>query len=180
MDTICNETIPLHLIEADGTPHHAVFKSTTPTGVSNDLLITSSHHPLFAAAIAKLLYFNDITHFWARFQPHVAVMMSAGPLFLTLTIKNYLLEQPSLPSSTVSVVNATELAPYITDLEDRSWHKGDTKTLMWIGDRPWVWFLLGAIGLVAGVYVLNYLMTKAFKGLSKLLSITDSKEAKII
>ncbi|KAJ9143685.1 Mannosyl phosphorylinositol ceramide synthase sur1 [Pleurostoma richardsiae] len=164
MDTQCNETIPLHQIESDNTMHHAVFKSTTPTGVSNDLMISSPRHPLFAATISKLLPWYDFTHLWARLQPYCAIMISSGPFFLTMAIKNYLLEQPSLPSPTVQVVNATILAPYITDLESASWHKGDAKALMWVGTHQWVWFTLGGMGLVAGLLVINQGLLLAYRG----------------
>ena len=183
MDTICNETIPMDLIEESGkTPHHAVFKSTKPTGVSNDLLISSSHHPVFAAAIAKLMFFDKITRFWAKLLPHAAVMISAGPFFMTWIVKGYLLEQPFRPSPTVQVVNATELLPYITDLEDCSWHHGDTNAMMWIGDHPSVWFVLGAIGLVIGLYIINHFLVKAYKrGIDKLLSVSEAmKESKLM
>ncbi|RSL60256.1 hypothetical protein CEP53_005509 [Fusarium sp. AF-6] len=173
MDTNCNHTIPFEQLEADGETHHAVFKSTTPTGVSNDLMISSAGHPVLLATISKLLYYNDITRPWAKLLPHAAIMIGSGPFFLSMIIKNWLLDQPSLPTPAIQVINATELAPYITDLEGSSWHHGDTKTLMWVGDRPWVWFSLGAIGLVLGLNVINYLILQSCKGVSKLVSVTD-------
>ncbi|KAM5380088.1 hypothetical protein ACJZ2D_003735 [Fusarium nematophilum] len=176
MDTICNETIPFHQIEADGAEHHAVFKSTTPTGVSNDLMISSARHPLFTATISNLLFFNGITRFWSALLPHAAIMVSAGPFFLTMSIKHYLLELPSLPTPAVQVINATELAPYITDLEGCSWHHGDTRTLMWVGDRPWVWFALGAIGLAAGLHVINHGLMLVWKGFDKLPAVNDDEK----
>ncbi|KAJ4251448.1 CSG1/SUR1-like protein [Fusarium torreyae] len=180
MDTLCNETIPLHQIEANGATHHAVFKSTTPTGVSNDMMITSPHHPAFTKALSRIQLYNDITRPWARLLPHVAVMVSAGPLFLTMALKNYLLEQPSLPEQTVQVINATELEPYLTDFEGASWHHGDTQTLMWIGDRPWVWFAMGAVGLGIGLYVLNQLMLKIWARFEKNPASNDeTKVAKL-
>ncbi|EKJ75255.1 hypothetical protein FPSE_04573 [Fusarium pseudograminearum CS3096] len=162
MDTLCNASIPFEQIEAIGSKHHAVFKSTTPTGVSNDMMITSARHPAFTKALSRIQLYNDITKPWRHIVPHVAVMVSAGPLFLTMALKNYLLEQPSLPEQTVQVINATSLEPYLTDYEGASWHHGDTKALMWVGDRPWVWYALGAIGLCAGLYLLNMLMMKCW------------------
>jgi inositol phosphorylceramide mannosyltransferase catalytic subunit len=95
-----------------------------------------------------------------------------------MALKNYLLEQPFLPEQTVQIINATELEPYLTDFEGASWHHGDTKTLMWIGDRPWVWFMLGAICLGAGLYVVNQLMLKCLSRFSeKLYASNDAKEA---
>lgn len=155
MDTWCNQSFPIHEIEFDNLTNYALFKSTVPTGVSNDFMIVSARHPVYAAAIAKLPIFHEITHLWARWQPYSAIMISAGPMFLTLVIKEYLLEQPSLPSPAVGIINATELAPFITDLEGGTWHRSDTQVVMWIGRRPWTWFLMGAIGLAAGLFIFH-------------------------
>lgn len=158
MDTWCNRSFPIHQIEPD-TSKYALFKSTAPTGVTNDFMITSARHPIYAAAIAKLPIFHAITRLWARWEPHCAIMISAGPMFLTLVIKNYLLEQPSLPSPTVGVINATELAPFTTDLESSTWHRSDARVFTWIGHRPWTWFFMGAIGLAFGLYVFHRVLT---------------------
>ncbi|KAF5023462.1 hypothetical protein F66182_4462 [Fusarium sp. NRRL 66182] len=180
MDTLCNETIPLHQIEASGAAHLAVFKSTSPTGVSNDMMIASPNHPAITKALSRIQLYNDITRPWARLLPHVAVMASAGPLFLTMALKNYLLEQPSLPDNTVQVISAAELAPYVTDYEGASWHHSDTKTLMWIGDRPWVWFAMGAVGLAIGLYILNQLMLRVWSRFEKTPAVNDeTKVAKL-
>ncbi|KAJ5413747.1 hypothetical protein N7509_000374 [Penicillium cosmopolitanum] len=157
MDTWCNQTIPIHKLGSGYAKDYALFKSTLPTGITNDLLVASARHPVYAAAIAQLPVFNAITRTWARLQPHCAIMISAGPMFLTMVVKDYLLAQSSLPSKTVGVVNATELAPFITDLESSTWHRADTKVLTWIGDRPWTWFSTGAICLTAGLFIFNRL-----------------------
>ncbi|EEY19564.1 mannosyl phosphorylinositol ceramide synthase SUR1 [Verticillium alfalfae VaMs.102] len=54
MDTWCNASIPIHQIEAAGGKDLSVFKSTSPTGVSNDLMITTARHPIFEAVIKRL------------------------------------------------------------------------------------------------------------------------------
>lgn len=158
MDTWCNETIPVQNLGSGARKDYALFKSTLPTGVTNDLLATSAKHPAYAAAITRLPMFNAITQVWAQWQPHCAVMISAGPMFLTLVLKDYLLKQPLLPSPTVGVINATELSPYITDLESSTWHRSDTNVFTWIGERPWTWFTMGLTGFVAGLYVFNHLL----------------------
>jgi mannosyltransferase OCH1-like enzyme len=173
MDTLCNETLPLRLIESDANTHHAIFKSTTPTGVSNDLMITSKNHPLFYSAIYKLVDYYHVTSLWDSWQPYCAIMISAGPLFITMAIKNYLLDFPTLPTPTFNVVNATELLPYITDLESASWHHDDAKALMWIGERPWIWFALGALGLGAGLHLINLLIMRIWRGLDRNSSFAD-------
>lgn len=158
MDTWCNQTFPIHEIESGTAEHYALFKSTLPTGVTNDFMISSARHPAYRAAVDKLPFFNTITKLWARWQPYCSIMISAGPMFLTMVLKDYLIKQTSLPSSTIGVINATELMPYITDLESSSWHRADAKVLMWMGDRPWTWFSMGAIGLLAGLYIFNYVL----------------------
>jgi len=167
MDTYCNETFPLHQVESDATAHTAVFKSTLPTGVTNDFMISSARHPVYASIISKLPVFYTITRFWARIQPYCNIMLSSGPLFVTLVVKDYLLEQPSLPSPAIQVVNQTELAPYITDLESSTWHQADARALMWLGTRPWTWFTLGAIVLVASLCVLNYVLLLVWNALHR-------------
>lgn len=91
MNTWCNQSFPIHEIESDNLTHYALFKSTVPTGVTNDFMITSARHPVYAVAIAKLPIFHAITRLWARWQPYSAIMISTGPMFLTLVIKEYLL-----------------------------------------------------------------------------------------
>lgn len=103
-------------------------------------------------------------------------MISAGPMFLTMVMKDYLLEQPSSRSLTLGVINATELAPYITDLESSTWHRADAKVLMWIGDRKWTWFAMGAIGLVAGLYIFNIFLMILFQLLCKCQSASYSSK----
>ena len=180
MDTWCNNTLPIHKIDSDTGAHSALFKSTVPTGITNDFMVSSARHPAYAAAIAKLPLFNAITHFWAPWQPYTAIMISAGPMFLTLVVKDYLMEQPSLPSLAVGVINATSLAPYITDLESSSWHHADAKALMWIGHRPWTWYSMGAIGVVAGFYIFNYVLMTLYNLFHGVLSGTYSiKLAKV-
>ncbi|KAH8650205.1 hypothetical protein BGZ61DRAFT_545884 [Ilyonectria robusta] len=108
MDIFYNETFPLHQVESDTARHTAVFKSTRPTGVTNDFMISSARHPAFAAAISKL-----------------PVFYSTGPFFITWVVKDYLLVQPSLPSPTLQMINSTELTSYTTDLESSTWRRTD-------------------------------------------------------
>lgn len=162
MDTWCNETLPVLQLGSGTGQDYAWFKSTLPTGVSNDFLVASANHPAYAAAIARLPAFNDITRVWARWQPHCAIMISAGPMFLTMVLKDYLLRQPLLPSPTLGVIGASALAPYITDLESSTWHHADTKVLVWIGERPWIWFSMGLVALAAGLVPFNCLLISLY------------------
>ena len=154
MDTICNQTFPIHLLESNEAAEAALFKSTLPTGVTNDFMISTVNHPAFSIAISRLSHFYRITWFWARLLPYCSIMLSSGPLFLSLALKDYLLQQSPLPFK-VQVIDSFELSPYITDLESCSWHKADAQALMWLGRRPWAWFTLGVIALAAVLYIIN-------------------------
>ncbi|EEU35805.1 uncharacterized protein NECHADRAFT_55741 [Fusarium vanettenii 77-13-4] len=167
MDTFCNEAFPIHQIESDTAAHTALFEATLPTGVTNDFMISSVRHPAFAAAISQLPGFHRITRLWARLQPYCAIMISSGPLFLSLVVEDYLLVQPLIPSPTVKVISSSQLIPYMTDLESATWHREDAQAFMWLGDKPWAWFGLGVVGLVACIYVLNRVLLvvwRAFLG----------------
>lgn len=172
MDTWCNLTLPIDEIVPDTLVQYALFKSTLPTGITNDFMIASARHPAYATAIAKLPVYNAITRIWARWQPYCAIMISAGPMFLTMVVMDYLIKQPSQTPPTIGVINSTELAPYLTDLESGTWHQADAKVLMWIGNQPWTWFGMGAIGLVIGLYVLNHLLRILCKEICRFLSGT--------
>ncbi|KAL1867139.1 hypothetical protein VTK73DRAFT_4333 [Phialemonium thermophilum] len=172
MDTLCKEPFPVDGIGHDGP--HALFKSTLPTGVTNDFMMSTARHPAFAVAISRLPVFYKITRLWARLEPYVAIMLSSGPLFLTLALKDFLLGESCLPSPAVQVIHFARLEPYITDLESSTWHRKDTKLLMWLGERPWSWFGLGAVGLVIGVYVFNRALLLLCKAPRRILSVAHS------
>ncbi|KAF7559247.1 hypothetical protein G7046_g4908 [Stylonectria norvegica] len=182
MDTLCNETFPIDQIGSDDTVHHALFKSTLPTGVTNDFMISSPRHPAFTATIRKLPLFYSLTRFWGRLLPYGAIMISSGPFMLTLAVKSYMQDLPSLPTPTIQVINQTLLDPYITDLASCTWHQDDAKALMWIGDRPWSWYAIGVVGLTVGLWILNNGLLRIWKSLlPRATSVTDSiKLAKLV
>ncbi|PYH42983.1 glycosyltransferase family 32 protein [Aspergillus saccharolyticus JOP 1030-1] len=166
MDTWCIQPIPVQALLNDNPGRDlAIFKSTTPTGVTNDFLVTTPRHPVYGAAIAKLPDSAQFTHPWARLQPYSAIMASAGPMFLSLVLKEYLLGQQNQQQQSrpfpwpegIEIINKTELAPYITDLESSTWHHSDAKVLMWLGKRPWLWYTLGLGVLATGLYMIDYL-----------------------
>lgn len=158
----------MHEVELNSSSQHlAIFKSTLPTGITNDIMLSTARHPAFGAAITQLPVFYTVTRFWAVLQPYVNIMLSSGPLFLSLVVSDYLQQQPSLPSPEVKVMEPEYLNPYITDLESSTWHRADAQALMWLGKRPWTWFALGAVGLAAGLLVLNYLLLLIFEGTAR-------------
>lgn len=170
MDTLCKEPFPVDELDTGGG-HYTLFKSTTPTGITNDFMITTAGHPAYENAIKKLPVFYRLTQTWAKMEPYVAIMMSSGPLFLTLAVKDYMLKLPSLPTSTVEVVAPPALSDFITDLESSSWHRSDTHILMWMGERPWTWYTLGVFGLLIGVTLLNRLLLLSCKVPRKIVSM---------
>ncbi|KAH7021871.1 hypothetical protein EDB80DRAFT_744530 [Ilyonectria destructans] len=135
--------------------HNSLFEATLPTGITNDIMISSARHPTFASAISRLPTFHQLTRLWARLQPYAAIMMSTGPLFITLATADYLYGVSSLPSPTVQVINSTDLRPYITDLQTATWHGGDTHVLKWLANKPLAWFVLGTVAVVGSIYALN-------------------------
>lgn len=180
MDTVCKTAFPVKQLESGNELHQALFKATSPTGITNDFMISSARHPVYAAAIAKLPVFHRITRLWAKIEPYCAIMASAGPFFLTLVAKDYLLEQPSLPSPIIQVIKPSGLAPFITDLESSTWHQNDTQVLMWLGERPWAWYALGVLGLITSLYLLNQAILLVFRGLRKVPSATYMKLSKLL
>ncbi|KAM3454212.1 hypothetical protein NHJ13051_007109 [Beauveria bassiana] len=181
MDTQCNQTFPMQEVENDSDDDVAVFKSTMPTGVTNDLMIASARHPAFTMAIAQLPYYYAVTRPWAEYGPYINIMLSSGPLFLSLVVKDYLLQKTTLPSPSVKVISPPNLDGYITDLESSTWHRADAQTLMWLGTRPWTWFTMGAIGTFFGLCIVNYLLLALYGFLARrILNISAKlKEAKV-
>ncbi|UPK95937.1 hypothetical protein LCI18_006872 [Fusarium solani-melongenae] len=117
MDTVCHEPFPLHQIESDTLAHNFLFEATLPTGVTNDIMVSSARHPAFSSAIRILPVSYHITRFWARLVPYAAIMGSTGPLFISLAVAKYLYEEPLLPSPTVQVIHPSCLKPYISNLQ---------------------------------------------------------------
>ncbi|RSL96818.1 hypothetical protein CDV31_013284 [Fusarium ambrosium] len=154
MDTICHQPFPIDQIETN-LRHNSLFESTLPTGITNDIMISTARHPAFASAITRLPAHHRITRFWAWLFPYAAIMFSTGPLFISLATAAYLYEQPSLPSRTVQVISPAGLKPYITDLQTATWHRTDAHVLKWLADKPILWFIMGTMGVIGGVYVAN-------------------------
>ncbi|KAH7113164.1 nucleotide-diphospho-sugar transferase [Dactylonectria estremocensis] len=172
MDTVCHQAFPFHQIETN-LSHNSLFEGTLPTGITNDIMITTARHPAFASAISRLPTFHRLTRLWAVLQPYAAIMISTGPLFMTLATANYLYGEPSLPSPTVQVINSTDLKPYITDLQTATWYGGDARVLKSLADKPVVWFMLGTIAVVGGVYLLNKALLFIYRILHWFLNSTS-------
>ncbi|RSL50219.1 hypothetical protein CEP53_008882 [Fusarium sp. AF-6] len=138
MDTVCHKPFPIDQIETD-RKHNSLFQATKPTGITNDIMISSARHPAFASAISRLPIHHRITRFWAWLLPYAAIMFSTGPLFISLATAAYLYGEPSLPSPTVQVISSTNLKPYITDLQTSTWYRADARVLKWLANKPLIW-----------------------------------------
>ncbi|RSL67406.1 hypothetical protein CEP51_012651 [Fusarium floridanum] len=168
MDTVCHKPFPIDQIETD-RKHNSLFQATKPTGITNDIMISSVRHPAFASAISRLPIHHRITRFWAWLLPYAAIMFSTGPLFISLATAAYLYTEPSLPSPTVQVISSTNLKPYITDLQTSTWYRADARVLKWLANKPLIWFVLGIVGVVGGVYLLNKVLLLIYRVLCYML-----------
>ncbi|KAF5671231.1 glycosyltransferase family 32 [Fusarium heterosporum] len=155
MDTICHEAFPVEQIELENVTDSCLFEGTLPTGITNDIMISSAKHPAFERATKLLPVSYGLTWWWAKLQPYAAIMSSTGPLFISLAVADYLYDQPSLPSPTVQVIRPAGLKPYISDLQTATWHGWDARLLKWLSDKPLIWFVLGTISVVGGLYIVN-------------------------
>ena len=168
MDTVCHQPFPLDQIETE-LKHNSLFQATLPTGITNDIMISSARHPAFASAITRLPFHHHVTRFWAWLLPYAAIMFSTGPLFISLATAAYLYGQPSLPSPTVQIISSTNLKPYITDLQTATWYRTDARVLKWLANKPLLWFVLGTVGVVGGVYLLNKVLLLTYRVLCYML-----------
>ena len=155
MDTICKAPIPFDQVESVNAPYTAMVRATVPTGVTNSFMMSSAGHPAFQAAIHRLPMFYSITRFWAGILPYWNVMMATGSMYISLALRSYLVKLPWLPSPTVQVTSLAHLQSYIADLGTATWHGADAAILLWLEDKPLVWFSLGGLGTICGLYVIN-------------------------
>jgi mannosyltransferase OCH1-like enzyme len=169
MDTVCHEAFPIDQIESNTVTHNCLFEGTLPTGVTNDIMISSARHPAFERATKLLPVSYRLTWWWAKMQPYAAIMLSTGPLFISLALADYLYEQPSLPSPTVQVISPTGLRPYISDLQTATWYGWDAHVLKWLSNKPSVWFILGTVLVVGGFYTVNKVFVIASRLMLRLL-----------
>ncbi|KAF4998992.1 hypothetical protein FGRMN_2791 [Fusarium graminum] len=155
MDTICHETFPIEQVKVENVTDGCLLQGTLPTGITNDIMISSAKHPAFERATKLLPVSYGLTWWWAKLQPYAAIMSSTGPLFISLAVADYLYDQPSLPSPTVQVIRPAGLKPYISDLETATWHGWDARLLKWLSNKPLIWFVVGTISVVGGLYIVN-------------------------
>jgi mannosyltransferase OCH1-like enzyme len=69
--------------------YSAWLRGTSPVGISNDSMGTSPNHPFYLRVIEKL---QKYARNWRL--PYLTVMLSTGPLFLSIMWKEYLMSSP--------------------------------------------------------------------------------------
>jgi mannosyltransferase OCH1-like enzyme len=129
MDNGCSQPFDslLNVLEAldPQSPHLAAFPRTTPTGVSNGFMISTKGHPLFKTLISRLSIFNQ-----NYLVDYLTVMMSAGPLFLTL---NEFYFDTSSEQSAIRVIDEIVYSSiYTWHTPGSSWHGKDARVILYI------------------------------------------------
>jgi hypothetical protein len=69
--------------------YSAWLRGTTPIGISNDSMGTAPNHPFYLRVIKRL---ERYARNWRL--PYLTVMLSTGPLFLSIMWKEYLMSSP--------------------------------------------------------------------------------------
>jgi mannosyltransferase OCH1-like enzyme len=126
---------------------------TTPTGISNDALGSSPHHPFFQHVINSLANSNSN---WGS--PYVTIMASTGPLFLSLRWKEWLDRGEGDFSKSIVALRRDEreygYRGFFIDIEGRSWQGPDERYIAWL-ERHWALdMILGSLGVICVTWVL--------------------------
>ncbi|KAI9777402.1 MAG: hypothetical protein M1839_008915 [Geoglossum umbratile] len=127
----------------------AFFRLTTPTGISNDIMGSTPHHPFILRVIQSLQSFDRN---W--FVPYITVMYTTGPLFLSVMWMEYIRGG----GENVRVLGAVgeegvRWAYWSNAGGGSSWHRGDAKVIIWMGDH---WVFLTFLGFtLAGCFFLS-------------------------
>jgi inositol phosphorylceramide mannosyltransferase catalytic subunit len=111
---------------------------TKPTGISNDGMGAAPGHPFFLYVIDQLQRYNRS---WVL--PYITVMATTGPLFLSLAWKRY--TGLHATDSVASAAQVWVLSPeqyfqsdtafFDLNYGGSSWHNGDAKFLLWMGEN---------------------------------------------
>lgn len=176
MDTVCHQAFPIDQIETGLGDNNSLFEATLPTGITNDMMMSTPRHPAFASAISRLPIHHLVTRFWAWLLPYAAIMFSTGPLFISVATAAYLGGQES---PTVQVIRSASLKPYFTDLQTATWYRADARVLKWLADKPLLWFVLGTVGVVGGVCLVNMVLLVTYKVLCNTLKFIFSWIVKV-
>lgn len=109
----------------------AFARQTKPTGVSNDVMGSVPGHPFFEKVIHSLDKYN---HNWLI--PYVTIMISTGPLFLSVVLEKYKREN-HVAADVVRVILPKDYKGHSTSffsiVPGSSWHQADAKFITGLG-----------------------------------------------
>ena len=123
LDIGCNMSMPDILSNAFA--YNVLVVATYPTGVSNQIVMTTKEHPLFRDAIYRLSKTNK----WYG-TPYVTVMWSTGPMFLT-----QLLSKDKKMTDIFILPREEVFTKYFWRVQGGSWHtQWDSKVFVAAGE----------------------------------------------
>jgi len=126
----------------------AWLRKTVPTGISNDAMGSVPHHPFFESVIKNL---QKYSRNWRV--PYVTVMYNTGPLFLSVIWKQYT-KTVSKEEDRVRILMPDEynVKPwsFFGVYKGSSWHRGDAKTIFWLGQH---WMLVTFLGVLLALFL---------------------------
>lgn len=141
-----------------------VLPKTIPVGVSNDLMLSTKHHPFMEQTIHNLITFD---HSYVLNYP--TVMFSTGPMFLSAQLGLYIashpptLEKPGgdvriLPKSLYGKNARPDEAPrsFFSHHYGSSWHADDAGFITFLGKWYQPLILLGIVVVVLGTLKLLF------------------------
>jgi mannosyltransferase OCH1-like enzyme len=130
--------------------YSAWVRRTVPTGISNDVMGATPHHPFFLKVIDALPRYDRS---WLL--PYITVMGSTGPLFLSVIWRHYNNELPEVPddSERIRILFPDEYNKnswsFFSHHLGSSWHRADVRFILWMGSH---WVFLTVMGfMLAGV-----------------------------
>ncbi|RCK66982.1 Mannosyl phosphorylinositol ceramide synthase SUR1 [Candida viswanathii] len=152
----------------------AFVRKTIPTGVSNDVMGSVPNHPFFLKVIQNL---EKYQRNW--FVPYLTIMISTGPLFLSLIWKQY--KRWGVPEAGKVRIMMPEhykgnRYSYFAIASGSSWHMGDANFIKGLGDHLVLavigGFLLAIVILAAEYLFYCWVTSNSFKKMiNKIISI---------
>lgn len=109
----------------------AFARSTSPSGISNDVLGSVPGHPFFLKAIHNLKKYNRS---WIL--PYITIMFSTGPLYLSVILEKYFREKTN-DDPTVKILLQSDYKGHPNSFfqisRGSSWHKDDAHFIKTLG-----------------------------------------------
>lgn len=105
--------------------YEAAFPKTTPTGVSNDVMISTPRHPLFKQIIQNLPIYSQS---WGS--KYLTVFFSTGPIFLTNQILIYMQKRELIEARVIPHhLYGSTAESFFRHYPGSSWHGNDVRIL---------------------------------------------------